>query len=364
MRDVGGKMADTDKFGNQIKGEEAAVVVAEVELDSLAAEFTNERSIDQAIEESTRGGGGGGEVSTDATTTAIAESGEDLPVGNLSADYEHLTSSQVEMKGGDDDFGFPLDGDSGFNESEIFLSALESDLKLHSEQMESFCSGLTDERKAEFDALKQNKERLLANVEMLKSSVEQKLKSVESLESQLCDARTSLHNEKTEQMKQLLSKDEEIAELKRQLTSAKASESQARAEVEEIVARQAEQARKENQLECDRLKEKLKETEEALRKAGERSEMLDRSVGSVTSAPVHLEATSETTSNEDQMSAAGGDSLLSIEDLPATAFHRTPVKFIDKLRRFVLGTTTNRGSEAERERLESELQFVQVRLKE
>ena len=75
--------------------------------------------------------------------------------------------------------------------------------------------------------------------------------------------------------------------------------------------------------------------EEALKRATERSQMLDRSVGSLTSG-LAMESISESTAaappsdNQDENSDADG---LSIEELPVGAFHRTPVKFIDKLRR-------------------------------
>ncbi|XP_075245564.1 uncharacterized protein LOC142339425 isoform X2 [Convolutriloba macropyga] len=338
------RVSHIDDINNQATND--SVVTAEVETDRASVAY-NERSVDQAIDKQREAEALSFSESDDLSSTQIESSPDSQTT--VAEDVDDIVNDEIL----DDDFQI---GDSGFNESEIYLSALESDIRMHSQQLDQFCSGLTDERKAEFDSLKQNNERLLTNVEMLKSSVEQKLKSLETLESQLSDARTSMHNEKVEQSKKLAFKDSEITRLMRQLSSAKEAESQARAEVDGVIEKQLEQERRENRAECNRLKEKLRETEEALKRATERSQMLDRSVGSLTSG-LAMESISESTAaappsdNQDENSDADG---LSVEELPVGAFHRTPVKFIDKLRR----------SEAERERLESELRFVQLRLKD
>ena len=144
-------------------------MTAEVETDRASVAY-NERSVDQAIDKQREAEALSFSESDDLSSTQIESSPDSQTT--VAEDVDDIVNDEIL----DDDFQI---GDSGFNESEIYLSALESDIRMHSQQLDQFCSGLTDERKAEFDSLKQNNERLLTNVEMLKSSVEQKLKSLE-----------------------------------------------------------------------------------------------------------------------------------------------------------------------------------------
>ncbi|XP_063715797.1 sarcolemmal membrane-associated protein-like isoform X2 [Symsagittifera roscoffensis] len=304
-----------DKYDNSQQVASGSIVTAEVEHQT---QF-NERSVDQAIKEQ-----------READDLNLTESQDLSPTQPGSSEEPGVDKELIE----------PLE-DSGFNESEIYLSALESDIKKHSEQLQTFCSHLSEDRQAEFEALRQNNERLLANVELLKSSVEQKTKTLGSLELQLAEARSLMHNEKSEHSQQLSTRDGELAELKKQLNGVKSIEAQLRSEIE-VLNKKIEKSQADQKKECDRLKEKLRETEAALRVASEREGLVDRSAGGG--------ADSSRSDMGDQLSQGSLEEL----QLPTGAFQRTPVKFIDKLRR----------SEAERERLESEMRFVHVRLRE
>ena len=81
----------------------------------------------------------------------------------------------------------------------------------------------------------------------------------QSLELQLAEARSLMHNEKSEHSQQLSTRDGELAELKKQLNGVKSIEAQLRSEIE-VLNKKIEKSQADQKKECDRLKEKLRET--------------------------------------------------------------------------------------------------------
>ena len=68
-----------------------------------------------------------------------------------------------------------------------------------------------------------------------------------------------MHNEKREHSQQLSTRDGELAELKKQLNGVKSIEAQLRSEIE-VLNKKIEKSQADQKKECDRLKEKLRET--------------------------------------------------------------------------------------------------------